>query len=200
VSASGVTIPPGDPAPAGLRLPGEAGIWVFIAGDLAIFSLFFLTYLYYRGEDVALFAASQQQLSLTCGTINTVLMLTSSWLVASAVHAVRLAQQGIARACLLLAIGCGAGFGIVKVFEYGEKIRAGLTLNSNDFYISYYMLTGIHLLHVLIGTGVLMYLYSLVVGGRRDSVAIRNIESGASFWHVVDVLWIVLFALLYLTR
>jgi len=200
VSASEAARPAGHEAPAVRRLPGEAGIWVFIAGDLAIFSLFFLTYLYYRGDDVALFFASQQQLSLTFGTINTVLMLTSSWFVASAVHGVRRSQQGVARVCLLLAIACGAGFGVVKVFEYGEKIRAGLTLNSNDFYIYYYMLTGIHLLHVLIGTGVLIYLYRVVGSGCRDAVAIRNLESGASFWHVVDVLWIVLFALLYLVR
>ncbi len=194
------TLPNVEAALAARRLPGEAGIWVFIAGDLAIFSLFFLTYLYYRGDDVALFSSSQQQLSLTFGTINTVLMLTSSWFVASAVHAVRRSQQGVARACLLLAIACGAGFGVVKVFEYGEKIRAGLTLNSNDFFIYYYMLTGIHLLHVLIGTGVLIYMYRLAGRGRRDAVAVRNLESSASFWHVVDVLWIVLFALLYLVR
>jgi nitric oxide reductase NorE protein len=182
------------------RLPGEVGIWVFIAGDLAIFSLFFLTYLYYRGEDVTLFNASQQQLSITYGTVNTLLMLTSSWFVASAVHALRQSQRSIAQACLMLGIACGASFGIVKVFEYGEKIRAGLTLNSNDFYIYYYMLTGIHLLHVIIGMGVLVYLLRLAGTGRRDAVTLRNVESGASFWHVVDVLWIVLFALLYLVR
>jgi len=87
----------------------------------------------------------------------------------------------------------------VKFFEYSEKIAAGFTLTTNDFFMYYFMLTGLHLMHVLLGLGVLCYLwFSLRAAPSADSM--RTLESGASFWHMVDILWIVLFALLYLLR
>jgi nitric oxide reductase NorE protein len=183
------------------HLPGEAGIWVFIFGDILVFSLFFSTYLYYRRQDLALFVSSQARLDQGLGVLNTLLMLSSSWFVATAVQTAR--RQGRNRTtpwCLALAFLCGAGFVVVKYFEYGAKIRAGFTLNSNDFYMYYYMFTGIHLLHVLIGMGVLLYLQRLASAASYGDQTLRNLESGGSFWHVVDLLWIVLFALFYLVK
>ncbi len=85
------------------------------------------------------------------------------------------------------------------MFEYGEKLNAGFTITTNDFFMLYFIYTGLHLLHVVIGMGVLT---ALVVYSRSGEFAVgnrlRNLESGASFWHLVDLLWIVLFALLYL--
>ena len=185
---------------AGRRMPGEEGIWIFIFGDMLVFSLFFSTFLYYRGQDVELFAASHAQLSQLFGALNTLLMLSSSWFVATAVQGARRNRPRAPRACFLLAFVCGAGFVLVKYFEYGAKIRAGITLNSNDFFMYYYMFTGIHLLHVLIGMGVLLYLARSSWAGRYDGNTVRNLESGGSFWHVVDLLWIVLFALFYLVK
>jgi nitric oxide reductase NorE protein len=182
------------------HMPGEEGIWVFIFGDMLVFSLFFITFLYYRSHDLAVFAASQTQLNQTLGVLNTFLMLTSSWFVATAVQAARKGANKATPACFLLALLCGLGFVVVKYFEYGAKIRAGLTLNTNDFYMYYYMFTGIHLLHVLIGMGVLLYLSRISGVASYDDKTIRNLESGGSFWHVVDLLWIVLFALFYLVK
>jgi nitric oxide reductase NorE protein len=127
-------------------------------------------------------------------------MLTSSWFVATAVQAARRGANRATPACFLLALLCGLGFVVVKYFEYGAKIRAGLTLNTNDFYMYYYMFTGIHLMHVLIGMGVLLYLSRISSVASYDDKTIRNLESGGSFWHVVDLLWIVLFALFYLVK
>jgi nitric oxide reductase NorE protein len=101
---------------------------------------------------------------------------------------------------LLGAFACGIGFVVSKAFEWGGKIQAGITLNSNEFYIFYYMLTGIHLLHVLIGLIVLGY---LIARSRRPDPGTSYVlvmEGGGAFWHLVDLLWIVLFALLYLVR
>jgi nitric oxide reductase NorE protein len=100
--------------------------------------------------------------------------------------------------CFALGVLCGVGFAIVKVLEYGEKIRAGITFNTNDFFMYYYVFTGIHFLHVLIGMGVLIGLGLYSRSGGFTAGKIRNLETGASFWHLVDLLWIVLFALLYL--
>ena len=181
-------------------MPGEEGIWLFVFGDLMVFSLFFCIFLYYRGLNVDLFVSSQAHLNQVLGAINTVLMLSSSWFVAMAVNAARRGLGRVTPMLLLLAVLCGAAFGFVKFLEYSEKIRAGITLTSNDFYMYYFTFTGIHMVHVLLGMGVLAFLARSVWTGSFDAGKIRNLESGASFWHLVDLLWIVLFALLYLIR
>jgi nitric oxide reductase NorE protein len=180
------------------RLPGEAGVWVLIFGDIGVFSIFFLTYAYYRGEDPGLFHRGSAALSPALGVLNTLLMLTSSWFVAIAVS---LARQNRARGAVrafALGLCCGLGFVGVKFVEYGAKFRAGITLTTDDFFMFYFMLTGIHLLHVIIGIGVLSFLIHHTAAGALDERRIQHLESGASFWHLVDLLWIVLFGLLYL--
>lgn len=183
-------------------LPGEAGVWLFIAADLMVFSLFFATFLYYRAEDPALFRSSQEFLSQTWGAINTGLMLTSSWLVATAVHVSRKKGGELPAKFLILAFLCGVGFAVVKFFEWGEKIGAGITINTNDFFMYYFVFTGIHFVHVLIGMGVLAFFtaYCWKRKEKMDADELQNLESGGIFWHMVDLLWIVLFALLYLVR
>ncbi len=185
-----------------LRIPGEGGIWVFIFGDLLVFSLFFITFLMYRAENVALFTESQISLNESFGVFNTALMLSSSWFVAMGVTAVRRGMFKVPLGLFSLAFVCGAGFGLVKFFEYGEKLGAGITLSTNDFYMYYYLLSAIHMFHVLIGMGVLMFIiyFCKTREGVYTEADIRNIESGSCFWHVVDLLWIVLFALLYLVK
>jgi len=182
------------------RIPGEPGVWVFVFGDLMMFSLLFGVFLYYRGQDVELFARSQVHLNQVLGVVNTFLLLSSSWFVALAVEAARRNLGRVTPVLLLLALACGAGFGVVKFLEYSDKVRAGITLTTNDFYMYYFVLTGIHFMHVLLGMGVLAALARYTWDGRYDARTIRNLESGASFWHLVDLLWIVLFALLYLIK
>ncbi len=182
------------------HLPGEAGIWLFIFGDMMVFSLFFVTFVYNRGHDVALFTESQTHLSQFFGALNTFFMLSSSWFVAMAVQAARKNLGKVTPVLFLMGFCCGLGFGIVKFFEYGDKIRHGITLNTNDFFMYYYMFTGIHMMHVIIGMGVLAFAARYSWSGPLDANKIKNLESSASFWHVVDLLWIVLFALLYLVK
>ena len=182
------------------HLPGEAGIWLFIFGDMMVFSLFFITFLYYRGHEVELFTSSQEHLSQFFGVLNTFFMLSSSWFVAMAIRAARLNMGRTTPTLFIMAFMCGFGFAVVKVFEYGDKIRHGITLNTNDFFMYYYMFTGIHFMHVLIGMGVLAFSAIYSWSGGFDGKKIKNLESAASFWHVVDLLWIVLFALLYLIK
>jgi nitric oxide reductase NorE protein len=183
---------------ARVRVPAEGGIWILICGDLLVFSLFFITLLYYRGQNLEVFSASAAQLNQALGALNTLFMLSSSWFVALAIHAARGNRAKPTAVCFALAVLCGVGFAIVKVLEYGEKIRAGITFNTNDFFMYYYVFTGIHLLHVLLGMGVLVALGLYARSGGFTAGKIRNLESGAIFWHLVDLLWIVLFALLYL--
>jgi nitric oxide reductase NorE protein len=190
--------------PAGRRparhVPGEEGVWVLIIGDMLVFSIFFGTYLYYRAQDVALYVRSQQQMVRGFGLANTILLLTSSWFVAVAVSDARAGRRDRAARLVVGALASGVGFVISKAFEWGGKIRAGITLNTNEFYIFYYMFTGIHLLHVLIGLGVLTYLFMRSRRPDPGASYVAVMEGGGAFWHLVDLLWIVLFALLYLVR
>lgn len=183
-----------------IHLPGESGIWVFITGDMLIFSVLFCTFLFYRADAVELFSTSQQTLNTTLGTINTILLLTSSWFVARAVHKARSQSIGGISSLLLAAFVCGLGFAVLKIIEYREKVMAGLTLTTNDFYMYYYVLTGLHFVHLLLGMAFLTYLWNksqTSSWGRKD---LMTLESGASFWHLVDMLWIILFPLIYLIR
>jgi nitric oxide reductase NorE protein len=179
------------------HIPGEEGLWVFIFGDLLVFGTFFITYAVSRAQDLGLFHRSQMLLDRRLGLLNTLLLLTSSWCVAQGVAAVR---RGDPRARLLLGAGmaCGIGFAIVKAFEYHAKISAGITLNTNEFFIFYYMLTAIHLIHVVIGLGVLGFTFSRFDRQGRFPGPFALIEGAGAFWHLVDLLWVVLFALLYL--
>lgn len=184
---------------AAAHLPGESGIWVLILGDLVIFTLFFATFTYYRGQSLALYAQSQQTLHQSFGALNTVLLLTSSLFVALAMNALRRQGDRVATGLLALAFCCGAGFLTVKYFEYGEKLRAGITLTTNEFYSFYYVLTGLHMIHVILGMGVLS---AMAFGAWRGAGPrrIALMESGASFWHMVDILWVLIFPLLYLMK
>lgn len=185
---------------ASRRMPGEPGIWVFIFGDMLVFSVFFMVFLHARSQNLPLFQDAQPHLNQVFGAINTFLMLTSSWFVASAVHAARHNLGKAVSRCFIGGFLCGALFVVSKFFEYREKLQIGITINTNEFFMYYFVFTAIHLLHVLIGMGVLAFMASYAWSQNFDDAKIRNLESGASFWHVVDLLWIVLFALLYLIK
>lgn len=181
------------------HIPGELGIWIFILGDVVVFGLFFTTFLFYRGQNISLYFESQEALNQNIGIINTLLLLTSSWFV---VTGVRMARQDVSRAGIWIALAflCGLGFVLNKFLEYKEKLQAGATLLTNDFYMYYYMLTGIHLMHVIFGMGILFFMWRLTRLKSLGSQHIAFLEVGASFWHLVDVLWIIMFPLLYLMR
>ena len=184
-------------------LPVEAGVWVVVLGELCVFTLFFTTFLYYRALSPELFDSSRATLSQGLGAINTLLLLTSSWYVASAVKALRNAgERKRALPRFLGALICGAAFVVVKVFEYGGAFSNGVSVLTDDFFMFYFMLTGIHLLHLLVG----MALLGATILHLRSSFATNSAVSetlvgfASSFWHMLDIVWIVLFPLLYLLR
>jgi nitric oxide reductase NorE protein len=182
------------------HIPGEAGVWVLILGDMFAFAAFFAVFLVHRAQNVALFSISQAVLERRFGLLNTALLLTSSLFVAHAAMAARAGAPRRSARLLILALACGGGFVVSKAFEWGGKIAAGITLNTNEFYSFYYMFTGIHLLHVLVGMGVLMYLLSRSRRADPGASYVAVMEGGGAFWHMVDLIWVVLFALFYLLR
>jgi nitric oxide reductase NorE protein len=184
--------------PATTKIPGELGIWLFVAGDLIVFSVFFILIALGQKEKSEVFLQSRAQLDLRAGLFNTILLLTGSWLVAMGV---KRCQTGIgtpARHFFSLGILCGTGFAVNKSLEWKAKFAHGVNPMTNEFFMYFFVFTGIHLLHVIVGIGVLFMLRNVsripVVSARE----LRTLECGATFWHLVDLLWIVLFALFYL--
>lgn len=147
-----------------------------------------------------MFASSQAELSQWRGVVNTLLLLTSSLCVAAAVKAGRHGEPEAARPLLAAALAGGAGFWLVKVSEYRELFAADLSPATNDFFMYYFVLTWLHLLHLLVGMGVLAFLRSLVRRAELTPKQVGYLEAGGCYWHMVDVIWIVLFPLLYLMR
>lgn len=180
------------------HLPGELGIWFFVAGDLLVFTLFFVVIALGNKEQALIFAQSRATLEMWIGVANTALLLTGSWLVATGVERCRSRHTPLTNRYFSLAILCGVLFVANKSFEWGNKLHAGITPATNDFYMYFFVFTGIHLLHVLIGIGVLLFLRRVSRRPVLEQRQIRTLESGATFWHLVDLLWVFLFALLYL--
>jgi nitric oxide reductase NorE protein len=181
------------------RIPGEEGLWVFILGDMTIFALFFGTILVTRGDAPTTFAAAQQELHPALGIVNTALLLTGSLLV---IHGLRRLGDGTALASRFFALTliCALGFALVKGAEYALLIDEGHTAGSSDFFRYYFVFTGVHLAHLVIGTVVLFFVARMarrpqVTPGQR-----KFAECGGIYWHMVDALWLVLFPLLYLIR
>lgn len=182
------------------HLPGEEGTWVFIFGDMMIFAVVFLTYLTSRGKDPGTFDRGQSALSPGMGTAMTLLLLLSSLLVANAVRAARAGDRRLAPRLLTGAALCGLGFVALKVVEYHERIAHHDTPSANEFFLYYFILTGLHLFHLVLGLLVLGALVRLSARAEISTGQFSFIEGGSCFWHMIDLLWIVLFPLLYFVR
>ena len=137
------------------RIPGEEGIWVFVLGDMTVFALFFATFMYSRGKNPQSFASGHADLHVALGTVNTVLLLSSSLLVAIGVQRVLGGRHRDATRLFTGAIGCGAGFVAVKAIEWTQLFSDGKGVGSGEYFSYYFVFTGIHLMHVLIGLAIL---------------------------------------------
>jgi nitric oxide reductase NorE protein len=175
-------------------------MWVFILGDMTVFALIFGAYSWTRRRDAGGFLASQSHLSEPLGALNTVLLLTSSLLVVLGVRAARTSAGTLAGRFFAAAFVCGIAFCAVKYVEYSTVWSGGFTISASDFWQYYYILTGLHLLHLTLG---LAFLALVIAAVRRSHISkgrYAAIEGAACYWHMVDLLWVVLFPLLYIVR
>ncbi|MFF0499982.1 cytochrome c oxidase subunit 3 [Nocardia aobensis] len=178
------------------RIPGDVNMWVFVVGDFVIFSTYLVVFMVDRHRDVGVFLAGQHHVHLGLGVLNTVVLLTSSLLVARGTAAARDGRGRAAVAAVLGAGACGTVFITVKAIEWAIEIDSGRTFPSSTFFMYYYMLTGIHLFHVVLGLVIL----GLVVVNLRRQGSRRLTEAGATYWHMVDLLWLLIFAVVYVMR
>lgn len=173
---------------------------MFIGADMMFFAVLFVSYMLGRGQAPQVFEAGRRTLNPDFGGINTLILLSSSWFMVRALDAARRGRLEAIPRWLAAAFAGAAAFGLSKAIEYAGKLRAGYTPASNDFYMYYYALTGIHLLHVIGGGAMLVVLWRMARAGAFGPGRLLILECGALYWHMVDLLWIMLFPLLYLVR
>lgn len=186
--------------PVGKYPPGDLAIWFFIFAELLAFGVFFLSYAFARANNVELFNQSQQLLNRESGAINALVLITSSYFVVRAVAAIKDGHDKLCANWLGAAIVLGFVFVVIKIFEFHAKFSAGISLHTNTFYMFYLSLTMFHFLHVILG---MIILAAVMLKARRGGYTPQNhtgVETGASYWHMVDLVWIILFPLVYVIR
>lgn len=167
-------------------------MWVLILSEMLVFAAFFGVFSWQHAAQPALFDSSQQLLNPILGGINTMVLLSSGLFAALAIQAIADENSRRCRQYLGLTIALGLIFCTIKIAEYADKLAAGLTPETNTFFSFYYLLTAFHFAHVLFGLALLTLAYW------RTSRA--NVETVTAFWHMVDLIWIILYPLLYLLR
>jgi nitric oxide reductase NorE protein len=179
-------------------VPGQPDMWMFVLFETLLFTGYFSVYLVSRTQDRHLFLQSQADLDLRIGVFNTVALLLSSWAIARCVQAARTGAYRSAMLSAYLTIFFGLVFLVSKILEWIKEVRMGNTFTSNEFFQHYFFLTSIHCIHVLIGFIVLgVLVYQLSSPRRRCQ---QLVETCATYWHTIDFLWVLIFALLYVVR
>lgn len=176
-------------------------MWVFLATEVHLFGGLFCAFAVYRWKYLAEFNEHAQSLNWKLGALNTIVLLCSSYFMVRAVDA---AQKGLNyKVCAWLekTFFCGIIFMVVKCFEYKAKLfdhHPPITPKSHIFYGLYFCMTGVHAIHVLVGMGVMVWLYLLAKKNRFSVFYYTPVEVTGLYWHLVDVIWIFLFPLVYL--
>jgi cytochrome c oxidase subunit III len=191
------------------KVGSRIGMWLFLLSEILIFGGLFLLYAVYRAKHPADFHAASMELSRFDGTLNTVVLLTSSLTAVLAIFSLQeLNKPKRTIAFLAATIGLGGVFLVVKAFEWGAKFRHGLYPRAPEllerahgqilYFGLYFTMTGLHALHVIIGMVVLSVLMSFVIRGKATQHRSAALENGGLYWHLVDIIWIFLFPLFYL--
>lgn len=186
------------------------GMWIFLVTEILFFGGLFLAYIVYRSWYPELYTAASEELNTLWGAVNTLVLIGSSLTVAMAIRSAQLNQQKGIIINLGITIALACVFMVIKYFEYSHKIHIGILPGenytyagidhpkANIFFSIYYMMTGLHGVHVIIGIGLMIWLLFKAKAGAFSSEYYTPVEITGLYWHLVDVIWIFLFPLLYL--
>lgn len=191
-----------------LALPGDLAMWFLILAELTVFAIFFIAFAITRQLHPQMFIDGQATLHPIAGVINTLALITSSYLVVRAVNVIKTGHGSGARNWLFAALACASIYVVTKSWEYSLLGGAGFGISSNTFYMLYFFITFFHFMHVVLGMiilGVMAIKSGSGSDSRKDNKAgadprISGFESGASYWHMVDLVWIILFPLIYIIQ
>jgi cytochrome c oxidase subunit 3 len=186
----------------------KLGMWLFLYTEIILFGGLFVLYAVYLTIHTPDFIEGGKQLNRIFGVVNTIILLVSSFAVAASITAVQKKQKGIALTCLGASLACGLIFLINKYFEWGHKIRHDIYPNSetltdgpvgqNIFFGLYYVITGLHGVHIIIGMIALAVAMACVANGKITFKRFALLENAGLYWHLVDLIWIFIFPLFYL--
>jgi cytochrome c oxidase subunit 3 len=186
----------------------KLGMWLFILSELILFGGLFILYAVYRYKNPVDFHHASRELEVILGTLNTIILLTSSLSVAACIAAIQRGQRKLSVSLLMATMALGLLFLVNKAFEWGSKIEHGIYPNSQAllvrakgevlFYGLYYVMTGLHGLHVLVGICVLCVMLILLLKEKINQTHFTTLENSGLYWHLVDIIWIFLYPLFYL--
>ncbi|MCG4455946.1 cytochrome c oxidase subunit 3 [Pseudomonas sp. MMS21-TM103] len=180
------------------RLPGDLAMWFFILAELTVFALLILTFAVAQALQPQLFHDSRQLLDSSTGLALTLSLLTSGLFAALALEQVRQARTSRAAWLLLAALLSASVYVLLKLSEYSHLAGAGLGIEHNTFFTLYWMLTGFHFVHVLLGLLILGWLAERCRRRAYGPDTCSVMESGVLYWHMVDLVWVLLFPLVYI--
>lgn len=189
-------------------LTAKFGMWVFLFTEMLLFGALFIVYSVYRFRNAEAFHLAAGDMSIFIGTLNTVILLTSSATIAMSITAIQKNNKKHAIVFTGITVLLGLLFLVNKYFEWGEHIRHHIYPGSETlalrgqgdvlFFGLYFFMTGLHALHIIIGVTVIIVAMSFIYNGRINSVRYSILENGGLYWHLVDLIWIFLFPLFYL--
>ncbi|HVP80648.1 MAG TPA: cytochrome c oxidase subunit 3 family protein [Thermodesulfobacteriota bacterium] len=186
----------------------KLGMWLFILSELLLFGGMFILYSAYRYKNPVDFHHASRELEVLLGTFNTLILLTSSLSVAASISALQRGQSKLSMVLLMVTMALGLLFLFNKGFEWGTKIEHGIYPNSPAllarakgevlFFGLYYVMTGLHGLHVLVGICILCGMLILIAKDKLNPTRFVPLENAGLYWHLVDIIWIFLYPLFYL--
>ena len=177
--------------------PGGILIWIIIFLELFTFGAALIAMAYYSNQEIELFHDSSLKLNTTFGMINTIFLLTSGYFMAISVTELKKGNKEKFKKLLIFTMLFGGLFLCLKSFEYYEKISEGITVGYNTFFTFYWMLTLFHVIHVVVGLVILISVY-FGIKKENSSTSIEDVEASGAFWHMCDLIWMLLFPVIYL--
>jgi cytochrome c oxidase subunit 3 len=184
------------------------GLWLFLFSELILFGGMFIIYAVYRFMHAEEFRLAAAELDTFIGTINTMILLTSSLTVAMSITAIQQGKKYVSMTLVATTLVLALVFLINKYFEWSHKISIGIYPQSPElmnrpqgeilYFGLYYVMTGLHAIHIIIGMAVLGFMFVFIAKGSIHRGSFVKLEAGALYWHLVDIIWIFLFPLFYL--
>jgi len=178
--------------------PGGILIWIIILLEVITFVAGLVVFAVMRSNELVMFEQSQQLLDQSIGLTNTLVLITGGFFMANALHQLKLGENQKSFLWMMAAILSGIVFMTLKGVEYSDKLAHGYGLEHNSFFTYYWLLTGFHFVHVFIGVVILCFLAVKTRNGSYSRDNFFDVETGGAFWHLCDLIWLLLFPVIYL--
>ena len=177
--------------------PGGILMWIIVFLELITFGMALIAMAVYSKQEPQIFHNSRLLLNTTFGAINTVFLITSGFFMVLSVQYFKENKLSKTKVYLKLTILGGLLFLALKGLEYYQKMEAGLTIGFDTFFTFYWMLTLFHVIHVVVGL-VILFSVHIALNKKKSNLKLEDFEASATFWHMCDLIWLLLFPLIYL--